>query len=346
MNIKKNNFEKIFRGDYCFVIAEAGSNHNQNFDTARQLVDAASDARADAVKFQFFMADEIAADTKHPIAILDNGKSLHQFYKELETPREWIPELSAYCRQKDILFMATAFDLHAVDLLEAVKMEIYKIASFEIVDIPLLKKIARTQKPIILSTGMANDEDIDDALNAIYEEGDSKVVVLHCGINYPVPFNEVNLRAMETIKKKFNVPVGYSDHTSGLTVPIAAVALGAKVIEKHFTLNREQDGPDHSFAVEPHELKQMVRSIRECNSSLGSSVKGCSESEEIHYKRGRRSLFASRDIQKDDLLTMECFSILRPGIGLKPKHIYELVGKMAKKGFKKNEAVDWGIIKR
>jgi pseudaminic acid synthase len=349
MKKRKNNedgiWERITRKDHCFIIAEAGSNHNGSLKIAKKLVDIACEAKADAVKFQFFEADKIAADTTHKIAKLDNGKTLHQFYKTCETPRHWISDLIKYCKKKKILFFATPFDEDAVDYLEKFNAELYKIASFEIVHIPLLKKIAKTGKPVILSSGMADIEDIQDALKAIYEEGNKKVIVLHCGINYPVPFDDVNLRAMDTIKNKFNIPVGYSDHTSGITVPIAAVARGAQVIEKHFTISRKMKGPDHSFAIEPDELKEMVKSIRECETSLGKPTKKHTKNEIIHYKRGRRSIFAAKDIKKGEVLTMNHFSILRPGVGLKPKFVYELIGKVSKNDLKKNTPIDWGIIK-
>ncbi len=336
---------RLTEKDHCFIIAEIGSNHNGDIKLAKKMIDVSCDAGADAVKFQFFIAEQIAADTKDKIAVLSNGITLQNFYKDFETPRSWISELNEYCKEKGIIFFATPFDHPAVDLLEKAGIELYKIASFEIVDLPLLKRVAQTHKPIILSTGMADLEDISDALAAIYQQGNRNVILLHCGINYPAPFNEVNLRAMDTIKEQFAVPVGYSDHTPGITVPIAAVARGAQVIEKHFTLDRTMVGPDHTFALEPHELKQMIRCIRECEQSLGTFEKKCTESEKIHYLRGRRSLFSSRAIKKGEVLTSEDFVVLRPGIGLRPKFLDELIGKTAQKDLPKNEPVSWDLIR-
>ncbi len=337
-------WERLNSKDNCFIIAEAGSNHNGDLNTAKKLIDIAKEAGADSVKFQFFSAEKIAADTSHDIALLDSGKTLYQFYKEYETPRSWLPDLMKYSEERDITFLATPFDYEAVELLYNNGIELFKIASFELVDIPLLKATAKTNKPIILSTGMADLEDIQDALDAIYSENNTKVVLLHCGINYPLMYADVNLRAMETINKRFSVPVGYSDHTRGISVPIAAVALGAKVIEKHFTISRLLPGPDHAFALEPDELKAMVIGIRECEKSLGSLEKKRTSSEEIHFLRGRRSLFAATDINEGDKLEFSHFIVLRPGVGLKPKLIYDMVGKIAKKSFKKNEPISSGIV--
>jgi N-acetylneuraminate synthase/N,N'-diacetyllegionaminate synthase len=345
MNSSHNIWTRLTKKDHCFIIAEIGSNHNGDILIAKKMIDVACDAGADAVKFQFFKAEKIAADTKDPTAKIKDGLSLQQFYQTCETPRSWISELVTYCRKKNIVFFATPFDYEAVDLLEQECVELYKVASFEIVDLLLLNKIARTQKPIILSTGMADLEDIQDALTTIYSQGNSNVILLHCGINYPAPFDEVNLRAMDTIKEKFKVPVGYSDHTQGITVPIAAVARGAQVIEKHFTLSRRMEGPDHSFALEPDELIQMVKAIRECEKCLGSFEKKCTESEKIHFLRGRRSIFSARDIRKGQILILEDFSVLRPGIGLKPKYLDELIGKTSRRDLAKNEPVTWDLIR-
>jgi len=345
MRIESNVWARLTIKDHCFIIAEVGSNHNGDINIAKKMIDVAADAGADAVKFQFFIADLIAADTKDTIALVKGGVNLQQFYKNCETPRIWISELMKYCREKNITFFATPFDHEAIDLLEQAGVELYKVASFEIVDLPLIKKIAKTQKPVILSTGMADIEEIQDAITTIYSQNNDKVVLLHCGINYPAPFDEVNLRAMDTIRQKFDVPVGYSDHTLGITVPIAAVARGAQVIEKHFTLSRKMVGPDHCFALEPEEFKRMVIAIRECEHCLGSYEKICTESEKIHYLRGRRSIFSAREIKKGQVLTYDDFSILRPGIGLKPKFLSEIVGKIAKKNVIKNEPIKWDLIR-
>lgn len=343
----KNNgdiWSLITAKDRCFIIAEAGSNHNGDLSLAKKMIDAACDAHADAVKFQFFEAGKIAANTNDR-SVQINGLTPQNFYRDFETPREWIPELVAYCKKKGILFSATPFDHEAVDLLSNNDMEFFKVASFEIVDLPLLKKIAQTQKPIILSTGMADLDDIRDAVSTIFAENNHRLILLHCGINYPLPFCDVNLRAMLTLQNEFHLPVGYSDHTSGITVPVAAVAMGAQVIEKHFTLSRKMEGPDHGFALEPTELKQMVTAIRECGQALGTTEKKCLDQEKIHYLRGRRSIFASRDIKKGRIVSKDDLAILRPGTGLKPKYLDEIIGKPARKDMKKDEPVQWDLIR-
>lgn len=344
MSQTEKTWASLTTKDHCYVIAEAGSNHNRDITLAKKMIDIAKDAGADSVKFQFFTAEKIAADTPDPKVSI-NGVSPQKFYRDFETPRAWIPELISYCQKKGVTFSATPFDHDAVDLLEENDIGFFKVASFEIVDLPLLKKIARTQKPIILSTGMADLTDVKDALDTIYAEGNHRVILLHCGINYPLPFRDVNLRAMLTLKNEFGVPVGYSDHTDGITVPVAAVALGAQVIEKHFTLSRNMPGPDHGFAIEPSGLKAMISAIRECEQALGSPEKKCLENEKIHYLRGRRSIFLSRDIRKGEILTPEDFTILRPGIGLMPKFLPELIGKPAKKDVKRAEPVGWDLIR-
>lgn len=320
----------------CFIIAEAGSNHNGDLKEAMRLVDAAVDAGADAVKFQFFTADKIAADTSEKIAILEDGKTLHQLYKENEAPITWIEALSSYCEDKGIIFCATPFDEGAAHELERHGAKFYKVASFEIVHIPLIRELARFNKPVIISSGMADLEDIDDALEAMVAEGNDQVAILHCGISYPEPFDEVNLLAMDTIANK-GVIVGYSDHTIGITVPISAAARGAKIIEKHFTLSRDAQGPDHSFALEPDELKAMVAGIRQCEAALGDGVKRRTKSEEVHFHRGRRGTFAARDIPAGKELEWDDVAVLRPGLGMKPKKIYDYIGREIQQQILKNE---------
>lgn len=332
----------------CFIIAEAGSNHDRDLGQAKKLIDVAVEAGADAVKFQTFTADKIAANTSHPIMQLgqeyEGVPTLFELYKGLELPREWQTELKRYADEKGIMFLSTPFDYDAVEELDALGMECYKIASFEMVDIPFLKYIAKKQKPIILSTGMAAMGEIEEALQAIYGQGNEQVVLLHCGISYPMPVEEVNLAAMDTMKQAFQLPIGYSDHTLGITVPIAAVARGAKVIEKHFTLDRKLKGPDHKFAIEPHELKAMVKAIRDTEKAIGSPVKALAQVEEIHHRRGRRSIFAKTDIPKGTIITEDMLAVLRPGIGLMPKYFDIVVGRVAQNDIKKNEPITWDKI--
>ncbi|AGB42118.1 N-acetylneuraminate synthase/pseudaminic acid synthase [Halobacteroides halobius DSM 5150] len=332
----------------CFIIAEAGSNHNQDLDRAKELIDVAAEAGVDAVKFQTFTADKIAAKTEDEVMKLgdeyDTADHLYELYQDLELPREWQTELRGYAREKGLIFLSTPFDYEAVDQLDELGMPAFKIASFECIDLPFLKYIAKKDKPIILSTGMANLGEIEEALEAIYQTGNEQVVVLHCGINYPMPMEDVNLAAMDTIKQAFQVSVGYSDHTLGINVPIAAVARGAKVIEKHYTLDRDLAGPDHKFALEPDELKEMVTGIREIESAIGSPIKKHVESEEVHYQRGRRSIFAIKDIKEGTKITEDMVKILRPGIGLKPKYYDLVIGREAQQDIEANEPITWEKI--
>jgi N-acetylneuraminate synthase/N,N'-diacetyllegionaminate synthase len=340
-----DTFQRLTQKDHCFIVAEIGSNHNGDLNLAKKLIDTAHKAGADAAKFQFFLADKIAADTKDKIAVMEDGRSLREFYKAHETPREWIPELSEYCKAKGIVFFATPFDTEAVDLLEAADVELYKIASFEIVHLPLIKKVAECGKPVIISTGMANNEEIGEAIDVMCYVRNSMYILLHSGISYPAIIEDVNLRAMTALQKKFNAPVGYSDHTLGIIIPIAAVARGAHVIEKHLTLDRGMEGADQKFALEPKEFKQMADGIRECERCLGGYEKRCTKSEEIHYNRGRRSIFAAKNIRIGQTLSETDFAILRPGIGLKPKYLKVLIGKKAKINLKNDEPVTWELVK-
>lgn len=333
-------------GAPCFIIAEAGSNHNRDLATAKQLVDTALAAGADAVKFQTFTADKIAARTQHAITKIDlaGAKSLHELYANAELPREWQRELSEYCATKGIMFLSTPFDEDAVDELEALAMPVIKIASFELVHLPLLRHAARTGRPIILSTGLANLGEIEEAVQAIRGEGNEQIALLHCAINYPAKFTSVNLAAMDTMRQAFQVPVGYSDHTPGVNVPIAAVARGATIIEKHFTTDKSLPGPDHSFALDPQELTAMVRGIRETEAAIGSPIKQPEQDELIHVKRGRRSVFARVDIPAGVTITADMLAVLRPGVGLMSKYLDVIVGRPARRAIKAHEPITWDEV--
>jgi pseudaminic acid synthase len=342
--------QTIGKDSPCFVIAEAGSNHNRDYNLALKLIEAAADARADAVKFQVFSADKIAANTTDIIASLNGdkfskyGKTLYDLYKNLELPRKWLPKLKKHAEDCGIMFSATPFDEEAVDELETIKIEFYKIASFELVHIPLISYAARTQKPIIVSTGMATLDDISDAVKAITKTGNNNYALLHCGIEYPPRMEDIHLAAMDKMHEVFSCPVGYSDHSLGLTVPIAAVARGAKIIEKHFTLDKTLNGPDHKFALSPKELKDMVTAIRETELAIGKSDKMPVQAELIYLKRGRRSLFAKCEIKKGEVITKDMISILRPASGIMPKYFDEIIGKKVKSTIPKNEPITWELI--
>lgn len=337
----------------CFIIAEASSNHGQDIFRAKKMIDAAVAAGADAVKFQLFKAEDIAADTNDARAILKaNEKSIFvskdtrliDLYRANEFPREWIGELSRYATQCGIIFLATPFDTAAVDLLESVSVPIYKIASYEMLDVPLLRYVASTQKPIILSTGMADLEEVGQTLDILKRAGSGPIVVLHCRSTYPLPMNEVGLRSMHAIANAYHVPVGYSDHTLGITIPIAAVALGACVIEKHFMLDDGISTVDDKFSLKPSELIQMVRAIRDTESALGSVEKRPTEKELAERLLGRRSLWVVKDILRGEKINAENVRSLRPGVGLSPLFYDKVMGCAAKVDIKSGTPLSREII--
>ncbi len=326
-----------------FVIAEAGANHNQDFGLARKLIDVAVEAGADAVKFQIYSAETMFS--KKVPAHSGYSKPLWDLIKEIETPRDWIPELAAYCVKKGILFFATPFDLAAVDDLDS-HVELYKIASFELVDYPLLSYTAGKGKPVILSTGMATLGEIEEAVAAIEKSGNHDIVLLQCASRYPAEPAIMNLRAMETLRNAFpNTVVGLSDHTLGIHISVAAVAMGAKVIEKHFTLSRQMEGPDHPFAIEPDELKELVRQIREVEAAMGDGRKhGPSPEEMENYRIVRRSIHAKTDIPEGTRITPEMLIIKRPGLGIHPRFLDVLVGKRALRDIEADEWITWEMV--
>jgi N-acetylneuraminate synthase len=351
MNRLKIGKQWVGEGYPCFIIAEAGSNHNRNFRQALKLIDIAAEAKADAVKFQTYSAEKIYS-RKTPMAsyikknkLVKDKESLYDLIKKIEIPRQWHKDLMAYCKKKNIIFMSTPFDLEAVDELEAVGVLAHKIASFEITHLPLLEHTAKTGKPIILSTGMADLADIKIALNVIYKAGNRNVILLHCAIGYPPKYEDLNLKAMATMREKFRLPIGFSDHTLGFTSDIAAVALGACVIEKHFTIDRNLPGPDHPFALEPKELKQMVQAIRDTEASLGSAVKKHTKAEEELYRIGRRSLVAACDIPKGAKITREMLDVKRPGYGIQTKMMDTLIGWIAKTNIEEDDILTWSMFK-
>lgn len=338
--------KKIGQGEPCFIIAEAGSNHDCKIEQARQLIDIAVSAGADAVKFQSFTADRIAARTRDKIVKIEiaGAKTLHELYKNLELPPDWLGELKDYATGKGIMFLSTPFDEQTADELEKLDLPAFKIASFELVHIPLLRHVARKCKPIILSTGMASLGEIEEAVNAVLEEGNDKIILMHCGIGYPLDVKAVNLAAMDTIRQAFPYPVGYSDHTLGVAIPFAAVSRGANIIEKHFTISRKLKGPDHQFAMEPDELAAMVKGIRDIEKAIGSPRKEVIDSELVHYHRGRRSLFARMNIPKGTIITKDMMAVLRPGIGLMPKYIDIVAGRKAAVDIEAQEPITWEKI--
>lgn len=336
-------------GEPCFIIAEAGSNHDGKLEQAKKLIDIAKDAGADAVKFQTYSAEKMYSKKTPKMSYLKKGsisrkdESVWNLIKRIEMPRDWHEELADYCQKKDIIFLSTPFDLKAVDELEEY-VPAYKIASFEITHLPLLEHVAKKKKPIILSTGMADLSDIELALETIYKQKNRNVILLHCAVGYPPKYEDLNLRAMQTMRQAFQVPIGFSDHTLDITSDIAAVALGACIIEKHFTLDRNLPGPDHPFALEPNELKKMVEAIRNTEKALGSPTKKHTPAEEELYKLGRRSLVAACNIPKGTEITKEMIEVKRPGYGIHPKMIDVVVGRKAKKDIEKDDILTWNMI--
>jgi len=334
-------------GALSYVIAEAGSNHNKDLKTALALVDAAAAAGCDAVKFQTFVAEEIGSNYSSPETALPPnlhkwGKTLQELYRNCALPDEFHEPIAARAAERKIAFFSSAFSERDVDRLMKVGVPAIKIASFELVHLPLIKHAASTGLPLIISTGMAGLGDIERALEAVAAGGGSKVALLHCGSSYPLNAASANLAAMETMRRAFAVPVGYSDHTLGLAVPTAAAALGAAALEKHFTLNRKDEkGPDHSFAVEPAELKDMVMQMREAEQAIGSARKSRATEEEPLVRLGRRSIFVTRAMRAGERLSPDCIKVLRPGIGIDPMFLPMLVGKPVIRAMQADTPLMW-----
>ncbi len=329
-----------------YIIAEAGVNHNGSLETAYRLIDAAKNSGADAVKFQSFKADSLvskkAEKAEYQKLTTSSNESQYEMIKKLELSLEDHHKLIDYCLKKEIQFLSSPFDLDSIDLLNDLGLEIFKIPSGEIINLPYLRKIGKFNKKVILSTGMSDLGEIEDAINILIENGTDreKITVLQCNTEYPTPYEDVNLKVMLTIKNAFNVKVGYSDHTKGIEVPIAAVALGAEVIEKHFTLDRHMEGPDHKASLEPNELKQMVESIRNIEKALGDGIKKPSKSELKNKPIARKSLVALKRIEKGELFTENNLGIKRPGNGISPMRWDEVIGKKASKDFELDDLIE------
>ena len=316
------------------IIAEAGVNHNGSIETAKKLIDAAVDAEVDYVKFQTFKAEKLvsksAQKADYQIENSENKKeSQFAMIKKLELDEETHRILIEYCKEKGIKFLSTAFDLDSIDLLDNLDIDIFKIPSGEITNLPYLRKIATKKKDVIVSTGMSTLSDIEAALTVLYDSGidRDKIIVLHCNTEYPTPMSDVNLSAMNTIGEAFKVKVGYSDHTLGIEIPIAAVARGAVCIEKHFTLDRNMPGPDHRASLEPHELKAMVTSIRNIEKALGNGIKKPSASEIPNIEIARKSIHLSKDLSKGHIITSKDLEMKRPGTGISPMDLGFVIGK-------------------
>jgi len=331
----------------CFIIAEAGVNHNGEVNKAFELIDAALEAKVDAVKFQTFQADALvnksAQMAEYQMNNLGYSDSQHQMLKKLELPISVLYELKEYAEKKGLLWFSTAFDTQSINFLQEMNIAVWKIPSGEITNLPYLQKIAKIDKPIILSTGMANLSEIEAALQVFLDAGRMReeICILHCNTEYPTPWHDVNLRAMPVLGSTFGTEFGYSDHTNGIEVPIAAVAMGAKVIEKHFTLDKSLPGPDHKASLEPQELKSMVDSIRNIEKALGGTVKQPSPSELKNKSIARKSIVASGDIKVGDTITEALMATMRPGDGISPMHWHEVIGTTASRDYVAGDKIEW-----
>lgn len=328
-----------------FVIAEAGVNHNGKLELAKELIDVATEAGANAVKFQTFKTEKLvsknAQKADYQKQTTDASESQYDMIKKLELNEAMHHELIAYCKNKNILFLSTPFDHESINLLDQLGMEIFKIPSGEITNLPYLRHIGSLGKKVILSTGMADMGEIEDALDVLTTAGTSKddITVLHATTEYPCPIDEVNLKAMQTIATAFGIQTGYSDHTNGIEVPIAAVAMGATVIEKHFTLDKMMEGPDHKASVEPDELIAMIQAIRNIEKALGTGIKKPSPREIKNIPIARKSIVASRPIQKGEVFNSNNVTIKRPGTGINPMRYDDIIGSVALKDYLEDELI-------
>jgi sialic acid synthase SpsE len=335
-------------GHSCYVIAEVGSNHNRDLDTARRLIDVSVKAGADAVKFQTYSGATLYS-TKSPqfdyLASLTDKKP-HELLDDISLPRDWQPVLAQHCREAGIEFLSSPFDRQAVDELDALDVAAFKIASFELVDLPFLRYVGTKRRPLVLSTGMATMGEIEEAIEAARSGGAEDFCLLQCASLYPAPPAIVNLRTIVTMKAAFGVPVGFSDHTRGVHLAPAAVALGADLVEKHITLDRAHPGPDHPFAIEPGELSDLVAHIRDVEAALGDGIKrGPSDEEAAEmYAKARRSVVAACRIPAGTRITREMLTVKRPGHGIKPKYIDTLVGRSATVDIDEDEVITWEAV--
>ena len=336
---------RIGPGEPVYLVAEISANHKQKFEQALLLLQAAKEAGADAVKLQTYTPNTLTIPSNREFfrvggGTLWDGRTLYDLYRAAYTPWEWQPRLKEAAEELGLAFFSTAFDPSAVDFLEGMGVPVHKVASFEIVDIPLVEKMAGTGKPLILSTGMATLQEIEEALRAARKGGAEEIALLKCNSAYPAPPEEMNLRAIPHLAETFGVPVGLSDHTLGISVPVAAVALGACIVEKHFILSRSDGGPDSAFSVEPHEFKAMVQAIRIAEKALGEVRLGLNPSEE-KSKIFRRSLFVVQDVKAGETFTDENVRSIRPGMGLHPRHLKEILGRAARKDVERGTPLAW-----
>lgn len=331
-----------------FIIAEVSANHLQSYDNAVKLIKEVKMTGADAVKLQTYTPDTITIDCDNKYfqitqGTIWDGTTLHKLYQEAYTPWEWQPKLKKIAEEEGLIFFSSPFDITAVDFLEDMNVPAYKIASFEINDIPFIEYIASKGKPIIMSTGIATLADIEEALSACKRMGNTQIALLKCTSAYPSPMEDINLRVIPNLRDTFGTIVGLSDHTLGHTVPLGAVALGAKIVEKHITLSRDDGGPDAKFSMEPDEFKEMVIRIRELEKALGQVTYELTDKQKKSREHSR-SLFVVKDIKKGEVFTEDNVRSIRPGFGLETKYIKDIIGKKARQNIQKGTPVEWGLI--
>jgi len=343
------NGRAVGQGHPAYIVAEMSANHNQDYQQAVSLIHAAKDAGADAVKLQTYTPDTMTIDCDNEHfrigkGTIWEGRGLYELYGEAYTPWEWQPKLKAVADELEMDLFSAPFDVTAVDFLEEMGIPVFKIASFEIVDLPLIRRIAQTGKPIIMSTGMATLAEIDEAVTTVREAGGERLVLLKCTSSYPATPEDMNLRAIPHLAEAFGVPAGLSDHTLGTAVPIASVALGACIIEKHFTLSRDIPGPDSAFSLEPHEFKAMVEGVRVAEQALGTIRYGISE-RQAASRVFRRSLFVVNDVKIGELFTRENVRSIRPGNGLHTRYFEEILGRTASQYVVRGTPLTWDLVK-
>jgi len=328
----------------CFIIAEIGSNHNQSYEFALELIDLAAESGVDAVKFQTFRASEHISKNMPEMSYLE-GENIYELIESLELDRSWQAGLKKYAESKGLIFFSSPCDEAAIKELSDLNVSIYKMSSFDITDDILITQMAKTNKTLLISTGMSTLNDIQYAVDAAYSVGNNQIVLLQCTSLYPAPVNLSNLRAMSTMRSAFGTLVGYSDHTMGDHTSIAAVAMGACVIEKHFTSDRTLPGPDHKFAIEPKELAEMVNKIRDIESGFGNGIKNgpCADEVEM-FGKGRRSIHASVAISKGEVITSDMLKIKRPGFGIQPSFRKLIIGRVAKCNIEADEWLTWEVV--
>lgn len=335
-------------GHPTFIIAELSGNHNQSYERAVQLIDKAVEAGVDAIKLQTYTPDTMTLDCDKEYFIVKsnndwNGQKLYDLYQTAYTPWDWQPKLKEYAEQKGILLFSTPFDESAVDFLEKMNVSLYKVASFEVTDLPLLKKVGATRKPVIISRGMASFEELQEAISTLKEAGTEHLVVLHCVSAYPATLEQMNLTTIPDLAQRFNVLTGLSDHSLEVLTALLSVSLGSCVIEKHFTLKRADGGPDASFSLEPEEMKEMVNLVRKAEKALGKPYYGLNVDEK-KMKLFRRSLFAVENIKAGEILTEKNVRIIRPAHGLEPKYSEQVIGKKALRDLERGTPISWKIL--